>query len=96
MHQQMESDKGNLGMLRGQQAKQRLQRQRKLAEIENERKIDKLILETSKSSALRAVNLSQLLKKKWTEESNSYQILSSLKDDKMERRVRNLLSDSMF
>ena len=68
----------------------------KLKEIETERKIDMLILETSKTSALRAVNLSQLLKKKWTEESNSYRIMSNLKDDKMNRRVKYLLSDSIF
>ena len=67
-----------------------------MEEAETEKRIDQLILETSKTSALRAVNLSQLLKKKWTEEKNSYKILSKLNDRKLERRLQNMLSDSIF
>ena len=67
-----------------------------MEEVETEQKIDQIILETSKTSALRAVNLSQLLKPKWTEEKNSYRILSKLNDKKLERRLQNMLSDSIF
>ena len=38
--------------------------------------LEDLILKTSKTSALQAINLSQLLKKKWSEESNAYVIMS--------------------
>lgn len=96
MHQQVMHEKAEIGVMKGRQAKANLQRQRRLKEIETERKIDMLILETSKTSALRAVNLSQLLKKKWTEDANAYRIMSNIKDDKMERRVKYLLNDSIF
>jgi hypothetical protein len=72
----MEQEKAEYGMMKGRQAKMNLARSQRLQEIDNDRKIDMLILETSKTSALRAVNLSQLLKKKWTEEKNSYKVMS--------------------
>ena len=58
MHQQMQHEKGELGVMKGRQAKYNLARQQRLEEIETEKKVDMLILETSKTSALRAVNLS--------------------------------------
>ena len=44
--------------------------------------VDELILKTSKTSALKAINLNQLLKKKWSEEKNAFKILSKIKTDK--------------
>lgn len=54
-------------------------------------------MDTAKLSALQAVNLSQLLKKKWSEEKDSYKILSKIKNDKDKRRVHSILYDrSLF
>ena len=41
--------------------------------------LEDIILETSKTSALQAINLNQLLKKKWSEEKDAYILLSNIK-----------------
>lgn len=41
-----------------------------------------MIEQTGKISALSAINLSQLLTKKWTEEKNAYMIMSQIRTDK--------------
>ncbi len=58
-----------------------------------EEQINKLIMDTAKLSALQAVNLSQLLKKKWSEEKDSYKILTKINNDKDKRRVHSILYD---
>jgi len=45
---------------------------------------------TAQTSALQAINLSQLLKKKWTEERDAYQIQSKLTSAKQQRRLNDL------
>jgi hypothetical protein len=56
--------------------------------------LDELILKTSKTSALRAINLNKLLSKKWTEEKNAYKILSNIKTEKQSRRIASLLQEN--
>ena len=52
-----------------------------------------MVLDTSKSSALRAINLNQLLKKKWTEEKNSYKLMTKISTEKQNRRLAKLMRD---
>jgi len=92
----MEREKGEKGAQTGRQARLKLRDQQRHAEEEHARNIETLILETSKTSALRAVNLNQLLKKKWTEEQNAYKLLTSIKTDKADRRVKYLLKKHAF
>ena len=61
-----------------------------------ERDIDELILQTSKTSALRAVNLNELLKKKWSEEKNAYRIMSKIQSDKQDRRIKYIMKKDYF
>lgn len=56
-HQQLENDKGLKGLLAGQQAKKRLLSKERTEAEEEEKKIDQMVLDTSKTSALRAINL---------------------------------------
>ena len=61
-----------------------------------EKDIDELILQTSKTSALRAVNLNELLKKKWREEKNAYRIMRKIQSDKQDRRIKYILKKDYF
>jgi hypothetical protein len=60
-------------------ARQRLVDKKRREEEEKSKKLEDLILKTSSTSALQAINLSQLLKKKWSEEQNAYIIMSKIK-----------------
>ena len=71
-HLQLEQDKGHKGMLAGEMARQRLIQKQKDEEEAYNLNIDNMVLQTSKTSALNAINLNQLLKKKWQEEKNAY------------------------
>ena len=53
--------------------------------------IDNLIVKTSKLSTLKAMNLNNLLKKKWSEEPNAYKLMSKI-DTKKEARIKELLN----
>ena len=53
-------------------ARQRLIQKQKDEEEAYNLNIDNMVLQTSKTSALNAINLNQLLKKKWQEEKNAY------------------------
>ena len=75
-------DKAKEGLMRGREARLRLKEKNKKEQEDHDRKIELLILNASKESALAAVNLNQLLKKKWAEEKNSWRLLSHLKDAK--------------
>lgn len=55
-----------------------------------------MVLETSKTSALSAINLNQLLKKKWIEEKNSYKIMSNVRTEKDQRRLARLMKEDQF
>ena len=52
--------------------------------------LDEMIKQTAQKSALQAINLSQLLKKKWTEERNAYVIITKIKSDRQVRRLNDL------
>ena len=52
--------------------------------------LDEMIKQTAQKSALQAINLSQLLKKKWTEERNAYVIMTKIKSDRQVRRLNDL------
>jgi hypothetical protein len=73
-------------------AKARLIRKMREEEDIHNQELDKMILETSKTSALHAINLNQLLKKKWTEEKNSYRLMTKIATEKQNRRLFKLLS----
>lgn len=59
-------------MIAGMLTRKRLvDKRRENDKVEGER-LDKMIEMAAKESAIQAINLSQLLKKKWTEETNAY------------------------
>jgi len=91
MHNQHEQEKGERGLLAGQGARRRLQDKQRELQSRGKDGLENIILETSKTSALQAINLSQLLKKKWSEEKNAYVLLSKIKTAKQTRRLNNLL-----
>ena len=45
-----------------------------------------MIADTAHTSAIQAVKLSQLLKKKWSEEKNAYKIMSGINTERQKRR----------
>lgn len=55
-----------------------------------------MVLETSKTSALSAINLNQLLKKKWLEEKNAWKVMSNVKTEKDTRRLAKLMREDQF
>ena len=91
MHNHHEQEKGERGLLAGQGARRRLQDKQRELQSRGKDGLENIILETSKTSALQAINLSQLLKKKWSEEKNAYVLLSKIKTAKQTRRLNNLL-----
>lgn len=83
-------------MLCGELARKRLLQKSKDEEEKFSKGLEELILKTSKTSALKAMNLNQLLKKKWSEEKNAYVIMSQIKSEKDMRRLRGLLKNPVF
>ena len=75
----------------GQEARRRLQEKHHELQEKGKKGLEDIILETSKTSALQAINLNQLLKKKWSEEKNAYILLTNIKTEKQRRRVNDLL-----
>ena len=63
---------------------------RKEKEIAEKKNLEKLIEDTAAVSALQAINLDQLLRKKWTEEKDSYVVMTKIKTDKQVRRLNDL------
>ena len=55
---------------------------RKEIDKAQEENLEDLIKNTAEVSALQAINLSQLLKKKWTDEKDSYVVMSKIKTEK--------------
>ena len=66
----------------GRLTRQKLVFRRKEREQDRAENLEKLIKDTAKVSALQAINLDQLLKKKWTEEKDSYVIMTKVTTDK--------------
>lgn len=81
MHAQYEQEKGERGLLAGQAARRRLQDKQRELQEKGKKGLEDIILETSKTSALQAINLNQLLKKKWSEEKNAYVLLSNIRTE---------------
>ena len=81
MHKQLGEERGTMGIEAGEIFVQRQKDKQRRAEREEVKCREQLILQTSKSSALQAINLSQLLKKKWSEEKNAYIIMSKVKNE---------------
>lgn len=93
-YEQFQIEKGEEGTRAGNLARRRI-RLKKLADEQQEKdELENLILETSKTSALNAINLSQLLNKKWSEQKNAYMVMSKIKTEKQERRIMALLNSS--
>ena len=63
---------------------------RKEREQAQQQNLDKLIKETSEVSALQAINLDQLLRKKWQEEKDAFVIMTKIKTEKQVRRINDL------
>jgi len=83
-------EKGKEGAMNGEKTRVRLIRERKLREKRNEMDLNDMIERTGKISALSAINLSQLLTKKWTEEKNAYMIMSQIRTEKQDRRINDM------
>ena len=58
-----------------------LERKRREMEKAQSDGLEEMIKHTAQKSALQAINLSQLLKKKWTEERDAYVIMTKIKRD---------------
>ena len=82
MHNEYEEEKGMQGLRAGEEARKRLRDKLKGQDEAEAAGLDGLIETTAKISALQAINLSQLLKKKWSEEKNAYFIMSNIKTEK--------------
>ena len=93
-HTEYEEAKGEHGKLMGDLARKRLVQKNKDQEEEFQKGLDSLILKTAETSALKAMNLNQLLKKKWSEEKNAYQIMSKIQTEKQTQRLRTLLKEN--
>ena len=82
--------KGQEGIVAGQDTRYKLAQKRKEREQAQKRNLDKLIEDTAEVSALQAINLDQLLRKKWTDEKDAYVIMTKIKTDKQVRRLNDL------
>ena len=72
-------EKGRIGTMNGQKIRQRLAEERRLREAAAEKDLEDMIQTTARTNAIQAINLSSLLKKKWTEDKDAYVILSKIK-----------------
>ena len=82
--------KGIQGIQAGEETRHQLTLKRKEKEQAQKRNLDKLIEDTAEVSALQAINLDQLLRKKWTEEKDSYVVMTKIKTEKQVRRLNDL------
>ena len=87
---QWNEQKGQEGIIAGQNTRVQLAKKRKEREQAQKRNLDKLIEDTAEVSALQAINLDQLLRKKWTDEKDAYVIMTKIKTDKEMRRLNDL------
>ena len=85
-----EDMKGYQGITAGREARRRLNELKGSMEDNQEKKLEEMIQQTAQKSALQAINLERLLKKKWSEEKDSYFILSKIGNDKQSRRLNDL------
>lgn len=90
MAQQWNDMKGQEGMEAGERTRANLVRRRKEMEKAQSEALGDMIELTAQKSALQAINLSQLLEKKWTEGKDAYVIMTKIKSDKQVRRLNDL------
>jgi hypothetical protein len=64
-----------------------------MREAAAEKDLENMIEMTAQTSATQAINLSNLLRKKWTEERNAYVILSKITTYKQRARLNNMNSN---
>jgi len=83
-------EKGKEGAMNGEKTRVRLIKENRLREQKNEMDLKAMIEQTGKISALSAINLSQLLTKKWTEERSAYMIMSKIRTDDQDRRIKDM------
>ena len=86
-------EKGREGTLNGENIRKRLAAQKKQRELQAEKDLESMINITAQTSAIQAINLSNLLSKKWTEEKDAYVILSKIKTYKQRNRLNELTSN---
>lgn len=68
-------------------------RERKTKAAQAEKDLEDMIETTAQQSAIHAINLSNLLRKKWTEEKDAYIILSKIKTHKQRARLNDMNSN---
>ena len=86
-------EKGRVGTMNGQKIRQRLAKERRLREAATEKDLEDMIQSTAQTNAIQAINLSNLLRKKWTEDKDAYVILSKIKTYKQKERLNNMNSN---
>ena len=85
-----DEQKGQEGIQAGHMTRVNLAKKRAEREQAQKRNLDKLIEDTAEVSALQAINLDQLLRKKWTDEKDAYTIMTKVKTEKQVRRLNDL------
>jgi hypothetical protein len=73
--------------------KNRIETRRKEKEIADEIELDYIIDMTAKRSAMQAINLTNLLKQKWTEDKQAYKIESQITTWKQKKRLNDMTSN---
>lgn len=71
----------------------RLNSLRKSNEAARDTELDYLIEMTGQSNALQAINLSQMLKPKWTDDDKQFRVLSKIKTKKQLNRINELCAN---
>lgn len=84
---------GNEGAMNGDKTRRRLGLEKRRRDAAAEKELDDMIQTTAQTSAIQAINLSNLLKKKWTEEKDSYVILSKIRTFKQRSRLNDMNSN---
>ena len=79
LKQKFDNENGRIGTINGERTRQRLARERRIKAAQAEKDVEDMIETTAQQSAIQAINLSNLLRKKWTEEKDAYIILSKIK-----------------
>ena len=90
--QSFEHQAGSEGLNYGIEAQKRVRDRKRRAKKEAEETRDMMVNETARTgSVLRAVNLDKILKPRWTEIDNSYQVMSRIKTERQNRRINEMM-----
>ncbi len=93
MNETMTHIRNQEGIQGARQASLRIKMKKERERAIEERTIEQMVKECAQSSALQAMTLDTLLTRKWTEEKNSYLIMSNLSSGKEVRRVQDMVSN---